>query len=391
MGAASSLIRAVLLAPARSATVVHVVPAAAYLTLPADGPAVPAPGTPRVIALLARDAVRLPLGMAVDTDTAGTPFAGLEPGHTVQVGDGWIRTRQRDWPVLRWWDPAVPVLPRPTRGLRTPEFPLVPASLLDPVLPARPLPPPDPVLVTPLRRLAEVLTGRAGPARGTGLGTAAGTGSDTTVAPDLGTDPGDTGDTGDTGSIDSDAAGGSDLDADLDDAVSGLIGLGPGLTPAGDDVLAGALAGLASAGEHARPLFARLAASVIARVPATTLISGALLDCAAAGTVIPELGAFLLAVSGDVRPEPGGTSPMSGGVRPRPGGYPAPSGGDGVRAPLMDRDEADPLGEARVAEAARALVRVGHTSGTALGHGALLGLRAASAYPGERPAEQEAA
>lgn len=301
MGAASSLIRAVLFAPARPATVVHVVPAAAYLLLPSDGPAVPVPGAPRVLALLARDAVRLPLGLAVGAPAAAEPFADLALGDTVQIGVGQVRAGRSVWPVLRWWDPAVPRLHRfsvpgsvpPVEAARLPSSPADPPAAWPRTRPGPDhplLPPPAPVLTGPLRHLAAALP--------------------------------------------------SGNRADLDRAVAALVGLGPGLTPAGDDVLAGALAGMAAVG--ARHRVEILAAIVSDRAVATTTISAALLGCAAAGTVIPQLGAFLAALSGG------------------------------------DPD--------RTVTAARELVAVGHTSGTALAHGGLLGVRAGSVSPAQEEA-----
>ena len=68
-----------------------------------------------------------------------------------------------------------------------------------------------------------------------------------------------------------------------------LLGRGPGLTPLGDDVLAGWFAARAAAG---RPDHA-LAAAVRRRLGTTTLLSATLLDCAARGEVLPQLAAWL--------------------------------------------------------------------------------------------------
>ena len=77
----------------------------------------------------------------------------------------------------------------------------------------------------------------------------------------------------------------------LEDAVAGLLGRGPGLTPLGDDVLAGALVALAALRASA---FERLAATVRALAPArTTFVSAALLHHAARGECVPELAAAL--------------------------------------------------------------------------------------------------
>jgi hypothetical protein len=79
------------------------------------------------------------------------------------------------------------------------------------------------------------------------------------------------------------------------DLVRRLLGVGPGLTPAGDDVLAGLLVGLWSFGQSAGPL--RLA--VLAGLAAgTTDLSAALLRCAARGESIPQVNQLLRTMSG---------------------------------------------------------------------------------------------
>jgi uncharacterized protein DUF2877 len=67
-------------------------------------------------------------------------------------------------------------------------------------------------------------------------------------------------------------------------AVQGLIGLGPGLTPSGDDFLLGALAVLAAIGESAA--HAAMARAILDALPGlTTSLSGCFLRAAAAGHV----------------------------------------------------------------------------------------------------------
>ncbi|HET8682493.1 MAG TPA: DUF2877 domain-containing protein [Micromonosporaceae bacterium] len=111
--------------------------------------------------------------------------------------------------------------------------------------------------------------------------------------------------------------------------VRALLGCGPGLTPLGDDVLAGALVTLLARGAAAAgPLGAAATALAPAR---TTFVSAALLRHAARGECVPQLAAVLAAVGRD---EP------------------------------LDR----PL---------TALLTVGHTSGSGLGHGVRVGLGAA--------------
>jgi hypothetical protein len=73
-----------------------------------------------------------------------------------------------------------------------------------------------------------------------------------------------------------------------------LLGRGPGLTPLGDDVLAGWFTTRAALG---RPDEA-LAAATRRRLGATTLLSATLLDCAIRGEALPELAEWLAATSG---------------------------------------------------------------------------------------------
>jgi hypothetical protein len=70
-----------------------------------------------------------------------------------------------------------------------------------------------------------------------------------------------------------------------------LLGRGPGLTPLGDDVLAGWLATRAALG---RP-DAVLAAAVRRRLGVTTLLSATLLECALHGEALPQLADWLAA------------------------------------------------------------------------------------------------
>ena len=70
-----------------------------------------------------------------------------------------------------------------------------------------------------------------------------------------------------------------------------LLGAGPGLTPAGDDVVAGAMAACALLGCRAALLELDM---LIARARlATTALSAALLSCAARGEVVPEAAELL--------------------------------------------------------------------------------------------------
>jgi len=122
-----------------------------------------------------------------------------------------------------------------------------------------------------------------------------------------------------------------------DDAVGRLLGRGPGLTPTGDDVLAGALVTLTALGSPAAHRMAQAVAA--APAGATTTVSAALLRHAARGECIPELADLLDALAG--------------------GGLGEPESGSGL------------------ARAAGALLAVGHCSGAGLLHGVLVGLAVA--------------
>ena len=84
-------------------------------------------------------------------------------------------------------------------------------------------------------------------------------------------------------------------------AVARLLGRGPGLTPAGDDVLAGFLVGARAFGLDARRMRAVTAALAAGR---TTALSAALLGHAARGECIDEVAAVVAALTGHGYPEP---------------------------------------------------------------------------------------
>lgn len=80
-------------------------------------------------------------------------------------------------------------------------------------------------------------------------------------------------------------------------AVDALLGVGSGMTPVGDDVLAGWLA----AGVSSRhPRLAEIRSTVaLAASERTTLLSATLLGCAARGEGVPEFRSLLLGLSED--------------------------------------------------------------------------------------------
>ena len=84
---------------------------------------------------------------------------------------------------------------------------------------------------------------------------------------------------------------------DIQKAAAGLAGLGPGLTPYGDDVLAGAALALWAA-HH--PLCGEIGAAIArAAVPVTHSLSGAFLDAAGHGLASADWHALLEALGGD--------------------------------------------------------------------------------------------
>ena len=89
--------------------------------------------------------------------------------------------------------------------------------------------------------------------------------------------------------------------AGIEEAVRGLAGLGPGLTPSGDDVLGGFAAIMALLSPHlsADSLPRKYIASTIAAVakPRTTMLSAVLLEYASRGEVSEQFGTLLLALS----------------------------------------------------------------------------------------------
>jgi hypothetical protein len=102
-----------------------------------------------------------------------------------------------------------------------------------------------------------------------------------------------------------------------------LLGAGPGLTPAGDDVLAGFLVGARAYGVRVDLVREAVLGSAATR---TTALSAALLACAARGESVPQVTALLHAT------------------------------GTGATGPSLEEALAD-------------LARVGHTSGVAMGLG----------------------
>lgn len=221
-----------------------------------------------ILCLAVADAVRVPCGLIIESKSLPTMPA---PGTIGVVGGGLLSIGGSAFRVARWWRP-----PRP-RGLGT-------------AAPAR------------LAGAVRWLSGRvADPLDAPGRAAVA----DLVHALSAGAHP--------------------------QEAVKRLLGRGPGLTPTGDDVLAGALVALIALGA---PAAGPLADSVLALAPtSTTTVSAALLTHAARGECIPQLADLLDAIALDPPEQP-------------------------VRLP----------------RAAGALLAVGHCSGAGLLHGVLVAL-----------------
>jgi hypothetical protein len=281
-GAASLALRHLLDGPRRPARLIAVFPSAVYLE-------VRVPAEPRVLAVVSADAVRLPNATVVAASSRLQPFGGIHDGDDAIIGDGLIdivapngvpRLRVR---ARRWWDPSPVLGPISAARLAHGAVTLESAMLAG----------------EDMGRFG--LIGHPGPEL-LAAGCAAG-----------------------------------DL-AHAVDAAERIVGLGPGLTPSGDDVLAGLLlalrllGGAVPGGGTAVWLADWLGAAVTAHADTrTTSLAASLLHCAAHGEAAAEVAAVLRGIAGQ---EP---------LRP----------------------------------AARRLLNAGHTSGADLTWGLLAGCRAA--------------
>ncbi len=203
-----------------------------------------------VVALVAADGVRHPNALVVADPVAAAPFAGYRVHEPGTVGDGELVVAGRRTVVTRWFDP-VPRLPDTT-----------PAQLA--------------AATAAARHHLEEATGPVPDGLAEGVAEVA------------------------------DAL----ADADVTEAVAaarGLVGLGPGMTPAGDDCLAGLLTAvsaldrpLGGASVAALAAVTRTVGTAIADHArhATTAISAALLAHAARGEVAAPAADLLHALAG---------------------------------------------------------------------------------------------
>lgn len=210
---------------------------------------------PGVIALVVPAAARLPNAVLLNPADYAVVSPHVGAAEPMTVGDGSVRIGAVEITVARWWDPV-------------PRLRLVdPAALRDALTRLRTLLPPWPEgdaliadqLVAGRAVLVDTLAGRAAPA----------------------------------------------------EAAAALVGLGPGLTPAGDDVLAGAVAALAVFGPAvdnrragAPSRLAALAAAAAERAQVTTRLAADLTRHAAAGALAEPAAAVCRALADDGPLEP---------------------------------------------------------------------------------------
>jgi hypothetical protein len=245
-----------------------------------------------VVALLAPDAVRLPIGIVLPPEAAElipVSVAGSSVSRgEITIGWGAISLGDGRWSGMDWWNPGIPELPLPLRAIT------------------------GPVDFAPTSGFGSASD--SGTAEGLGDGwTASVSGSDSGSVSRSGSVSGSADSLGD--GLAALASGAVERAVDL------LIGVGDGLIPAGDDVLAGALAALAAwaPDSPARSALVRATAAALGTAkpaelaagspsPATpsaeavvtgrtTPVSAALLQSAATGFAIPEVVAYLTALS----------------------------------------------------------------------------------------------
>ncbi len=247
--AASAAIRAIVTGPVREVGVLAAFERAVYLEV--DPPAAAAGGlTHDLVAVVTADGVALPNALMLNATGRSRALAGCHPRQRGVIGTGGVHLGDLDIDVARWWDP---------RPALRPVGPDVLADRVDELavhVEAATGPTPQ-ELALPLRRLVPALVG------------------------------------GDV--------------AEAVHAARSLVGLGPGLTPAGDDVLAGVLAAtqlLAPAvrADDALALVttARTVGDEVARLATdtTTAVSAALLHHAARGQVAAPAGEVLRRLTG---------------------------------------------------------------------------------------------
>jgi len=251
LAAASSAVRPVLAGPARPAECLGVTRGALYLKIA---------GPPGALAVLAHDAARLPCGLVLPTTSAELPLTSLAPPSLTPRSAGASAGFVLGDGAVGWTGPAGPVVVRAVREWA-------------PARPGR-----GEVAASALATVRTALNDA-------GLGAAALASADPGVDLRLLADL---------------AAAAGDRDASVAVAAR-LLGSGPGLTPSGDDVLAGFLAGAAAFGLDTAALREAIAVLAPAR---TTALSAALLWHAARGECIDEVAAVAAILTSHQRISP---------------------------------------------------------------------------------------
>ena len=268
----------------------------------------------RVLAVLASDAVSLPVGVRLAMPSSKVRW-GVEPGAHVVVGEGRVRLPRADVVAARLLRPArVRPAPRGSAG----------AGWL-----------PEPGVLGDLAHdlAAAALAGRSA-------------------------DPG----------------------------VRGLVGVGRGLTPSGDDALCGVLLTLAAVdAPPARRALSAVRTAVRSVLPWTTSLSAALLVAAGAGYAVPDVARLVTLVAG--AGSVGRNDAHEGAVTDGSGGSVRPVG------PAQDL-----TGLTDLTNLVDRVLAIGHTSGRDLMSGVSGALRAVDALdsvprpeprPAPRPESQE--
>ncbi|MCD0450886.1 DUF2877 domain-containing protein [Actinocorallia sp. API 0066] len=203
-------------------------------------------GEPRVVALVGADEGRPANSVVVPSVSGRQPFTGVAEGDEGWVGDGHVEAGGVSVRVKRWWDPRPVLGPLPAARLRH-------------------------AIMTLENSLDFSTCGLAGHPGPPALAAHCAAGDLAKAVP----------------------------------AAERIVGLGPGLTPSGDDVLAGLLLSLRllgsvlDGGNRAVWLAGWLAAAVTADADTRTTAPGAsLLHCAAAGQPTAEAAAVLRGLAG---------------------------------------------------------------------------------------------
>lgn len=252
--AASSALRALAVGRRRSATVIGTASEALIVRVDdAQGAA------PTIVTIVTHRGVRQPLSIVLPVAAA---LPAISVGAPVALGEGSITIGQMNLRVTRWWNPRLVLAPSDPCVVRSRADRLM--AQLD-------------VGGRPQFGLSARFSCTRQPARDNtdiaALGLVQQRGDRLVLAW---------------------SSGRTDV---IDAATTGLIGLGPGSTPAGDDLVAGFVAMLAAFGH---PGFDRLAVSVeqVLRHQPTTELSGALLRHAVAGDIAFEARATMQWVAG---------------------------------------------------------------------------------------------